>query len=163
MASRKIYILNSVQLKSGFSLIEVLLVLAIVGVLLSGTLFFTNNYYRDTSLQNERQFLMSLLYTARADAMNNIDGLPHGVAFFPAGFSGYVLFSGNDYDSSDILTRKMIPINYPAALAATAPAFITFKQLSGDASYNGEIVLIDTNRANATTGIITNYAGKIGW
>lgn len=163
MALRKTYIPNSVKLKSGFSLTEVLLVLAIVGVLLSGTLFFTNNYYRDIALQNERQFLISLLYTARADAMNNIDGLPHGVAFFPAGFSGYVLFSGNDYESSDISTRKMTPLSYPVTLAAAAPTFITFKQLSGDASFNGELVLIDTNRPHATTGITTNYAGKIGW
>lgn len=163
MALRKIYIPNSVSLKAGFSLIEVLLVLAIVGVLLSGTLFFTNNYYRDTALQNERQLLISLLYTTRADAMNNIEGMPHGVAFFPDGFSGYVLFSGNDYELSDISTRKMMPIDYPVTLAASSPAFITFKQLSGDASYSGELILIDSNRSDATTGIIINYAGKIGW
>lgn len=163
MVLPKIYIPNSVPLQTGFSLIEVLLVLTIVGVLLSGTLFFTNNYYRDTALQNERQLLMSLLYTARADAMNNIDGVPHGVAFFPTGFSGYVLFSGHDYELSDPTTRRTVPIDYPVVLATPAPAFVTFGQLSGDASYNGELVLIDANRSHATTGIIINYAGKIGW
>ncbi len=137
--------------------------LAIVGTLLSGTLFFTNNYYRDMSLQNERRLLISLLYTARADAMNNINEMPHGVAFFPAGFSGYVLFSGNDYDLSNPSTRKMIPTSYPVILETTSPAFITFDQLSGDANYDGELVLIDNNRSNATTGITINYAGKIGW
>lgn len=163
MASRKIYIPNKIQSKIGFSLIEVLLVLAIVGVLLSGTLFFTNNYYRDTALQNERQLLMSLLYTTRADAMNNIDGMPHGVAFFPAGFSGYILFNGHDYELSDPSTRRMIPSNYPVILETISPTFITFDQLSGDASYNGELLLIDTNRSTVTTGIVINYAGKIGW
>ena len=163
MASPKIYTLNLAQVKTGFSLIEVLLVLAMTGILLSGTLFFTNNYYRDTALQNERQLLMSLLYTARAEAMNNIDGKPHGVAFFPDEFSGYVLFTGHDYESSDDSTRKMIPANYPINLSASSPTSITFDQLSGDANYSGDLILIDTNRSNATTLITINYAGKIGW
>lgn len=162
MESHKIYINNFVRRASGFTLIEVLVVLSIITVLVSVSLFFDVSSYRGDAFRAERNVLVVAMQTARADALNNINQEMHGVAINPAGYDGYVIFEGNDYASSNPLLRTEIPAIYPVMLDASSPGEVVFTQLSGNANYTGEIKLIDTQR-NASTSIVINYEGKIGY
>ncbi len=147
----------------GFTLIEVLIVLALITMLAGTSLFFDINIYRGDSFRAERNILVVALQTARADALNNINQKRHGVAIYPAGYKGYVVFEGNDFASSDVSTRKEIPASYAVTLDASSPDEVVFWQLSGDSKdFSGEIILIDSLR-NASATIAINHEGKIGW
>jgi prepilin-type N-terminal cleavage/methylation domain-containing protein len=158
MGLHKIYTNN----KKGFTLIEILVVLGIISALLSSTLFFNFDSYRGDTFRAEGKILQSLLQTARADAMNNINQKPHGVALHPDGYSGYVLFEGEDYEHADVHTLVQIPESYHITLDPDTPQEIVFSQLSGDANFQGEIVLIDIER-HTSTSITVNYEGAISY
>lgn len=144
----------------GFSLIEVLVVLALLGIVLGSTLFFTADTYQRTAFLSERDSLVSLLQTARGKALNNVNQRRHGVALYPVGYRGYVLFEGDTFISSDLASRTFTPASYEVTIDVASSVEIVFEQLSGNASYDGQIILIDQNRM-ATTSIFVNYEGAI--
>jgi prepilin-type N-terminal cleavage/methylation domain-containing protein len=162
MASHKTYTGNEQRRNAGFTLIEVLLVLALVSMIVGLTLFFDVNSYRGDAFHAERNILVVALQSARADALNNINQSRHGVAINPDGYSGYVIFEGNEYASSDSAQRKEIPASYPITLDSTSPNEVVFKQLSGDTTFSGELILLDSLR-NTSTTISINNEGKIGY
>jgi Tfp pilus assembly protein FimT len=143
-------------------LIEVLVVLGIVSVVLSCTLFFNLDNYRGDAFRAEGKMLQSLLQTARANAMNNINQQPHGVALHPDGYGGYVLFEGTNYAHANVHTLVLVPESYHVTLDPATPPEIIFLQLSGNANFQGEIVLVDTTR-QASTSIFVNYEGNISY
>ncbi len=163
MVLRKIYSHKQpVAHTAGFTLIEVIVVVAIMGVVLGASLFFTSSQFKRESLHSERRLLVTALQTARSNAMNNVRQTAHGVALYPDGFNGYVIFSGSSYASRLVGTETKLSSQYPVVLGSGTPHEIVFSQLSGDASYDGEIILIDLS-SHSSTSVNINYAGKIGW
>lgn len=161
MVLHKTYISKEKSVHAGFTLIEVLVVLALLGTVLGATLFFTTSTYQRTAFLSERDSLISVLQNARGKALNNVNQRKHGVAIFPVSYTGYVLFEGDTFLSSDISSRTYTPSAYHITFDDLKPAEIIFDQLSGNASYDGQITLIDGNRL-ATTSIFVNYEGAIG-
>lgn len=161
MALRKILVDRRKALCAGFTLIEVLVVLGIITMIIGATLMFDVNSFRGEAFRGERNTLVVALQTARADALNNINQQKHGVKINPGTFKGYVIFEGDTYASSDAVLRDEIPSLYTIELEPGSPDEVVFSQLSGNASYDGEIVLKDPER-NMTTNIVINHEGKIG-
>lgn len=151
---------NNIVTTLGFTLMEVLLVLAMLTIIASVTMIFSMSMYQSSLLAAERSSLVSVLQTARAHSMQNKLGLAAGVAFDPTGFDGYVLFEGGDFVTSDINTRVPVAHQINISVVLGAPAQIVFTQLSGEASYDGGIILQDTSR-NASTSIAINYEGAL--
>lgn len=145
---------------SGFTLIEALVVLSLVSILASLTLFFDMSQYARGALHSEERLLMSSLIHARTNAQNNVHGIPHGVALHPNGNPEYVIFEGASFLDSNPDTQRSIPSSF--ALSTSTPDEIVFEQLSGDANVDAEIVLIDESR-NARGSFSVNHEGKIGW
>jgi prepilin-type N-terminal cleavage/methylation domain-containing protein len=160
MALHKTYISSKKQFNHGFTLIEVLVVLTLLSIVFGSTLFFTADTYQRTAFLSERDNLVSVLQTARAKALNNVNQSKHGVALYPDGYSGYVVFEGYTLASSDILSRIYIASSYAVIVDGVSPNEIVFEQLSGNASYDGQITLIDQNRM-ATTSFSINHDGAI--
>ena len=160
MASRKIFI-SRLHVSPGFSLMEVLLVLAMLSVIASTTLLFSFSSYQSTLLQAEHETVVTQLQIARAQAQQTKYGLPHGLAFNPAGYAGYVLFSGNSFAVSDTISHVRIPSRAGIATATSTPVEIVFAQLSGSSNFAGEITLHDSIRSSASTTITINYEGAI--
>ena len=150
------------QREVGFTLLEVMMVIGLVTVVLGATLFFDVNNYRGESFRAERSNLVVALQTARADALNNVHQIKHGVAINPNGYAGYVIYEGDSFAVSSPDTRVSIPASYHIELVSPSPSEVVFTQLSGDTAYSGELILRDPTR-NATTSIFINYEGKIGW
>ena len=150
------------MLSGGFTLIEVIVVISIMTVVLSSTLFFNLGSYRGDAFRAEGKMLQTILQTARADSMNNINQRPHGVVFFPSGYDGYITFEGADYAHSEASTSIRIPTTYHVILEPSSPHEIVFSQLSGDTNYQGNIILIDHER-HASTTIGINYEGAISY
>ncbi len=144
----------------GFTLFEVLIVIGMFSVLSSAALFIDLNTYRGDALRDEQQALMTLLQRARADAMNNLDGQPHGVALQPSGYDGWVLFTGESYDVADHSHDERVSNTSHLAIASSSPTELVFEQLSGAANYDGVVTLVDREQ-NKTTSIVLNHEGNI--
>ncbi|MEI7719592.1 MAG: prepilin-type N-terminal cleavage/methylation domain-containing protein [bacterium] len=154
--------------KSGFTLVEVLIVFGIFALLVGLSLCIDPNNYRGDAFRAEESAIVTLLQTARADSLNNIDQRPHGVALFPSDHKGsYVIFEGKEYVSRNQALDEVLDALYPIAIASTSPTEIDFEQLTGDAmragaGYDGDITLLDTERG-ASVSVHINHEGSISW
>ncbi len=129
-----------------FTLIEILIVIGILSVLGAMTLFIDLGSYRGDAFRAERDTVVTLMQKARADALNNIDEAPHGLALFPADHpKSYVLFDGTTY-AADPASHDVVDASYDVGLAPGTPSEVVFEQLSGDANYSGAVTLVDPNR-----------------
>jgi prepilin-type N-terminal cleavage/methylation domain-containing protein len=148
--------------KGGFTLIELLVVIGIITVLAGLVSFVDLNNYRGDAFRAEVAALGSALQTARADALNNIDQNKHGVAIHPGGYNGYVLYEGDSYALRIPALDQKVSASYGVTLSPSSPTEVVFDQLSGDASYDGDITFVDPNRS-ITAAITINHEGRISW
>ncbi len=157
------------RIKFGFTLIEILVVVAIVTIILALGVPIGVDTFKTYTRRSERDIVVSIFERARNMAINNIDESPHGVCFDDVG-RNYVLFSGSAYDPNDS-RNEPIPAssgvsldNFPICRAGQA---IVFAQLSGDLSPprtlpEGELSIRITQDTRVST-ISVNNAGRIEW
>lgn len=160
MELHKIYI-NNISDQYGFTLLEVLIVLMMLSIIASTTIFFSMGFYSQNLLVAQRSQFVSLLQTVRAEAMQNIDNKPHGLAIDTNGNIEYILFSGSNLITSESESRISIPYDPRFQLASETPSEIVFSQLSGESNYEGEILMIDSLRPQSIATITINYEGAI--
>ncbi len=155
MALPKTYISNFV---TGFTLIEVLMVLAMLGFIASATVLFSLSFFNSELLRDEESTLVSLLQTARSNAMHAIDGAAHGVAIDPYGVPEYVLFTGSTLTQA---TKKVAVPHADIVLISTSSlAEIVFAPLSGVVYGAGQITLMRPGSVASST-LTINYEGAI--
>ena len=152
--------MGNAKRRRGFTLLEVLIVLMLVSTIVSLSLFFTLGEYRRAALRAESDTVVTILQSARTAAMNNVGGsVPQGLAFFPVGYAGYVLFRGATFTASDPATREFTPLSYPVTFEVGSPAEVVFAPLAGTTTA-ATIVLIDPETAGSSS-IAINYEGLI--
>jgi Tfp pilus assembly protein FimT len=155
---------SDVKIK-GFTLIEVFIVTGIISLILGLSAFIDLNSYRGDSFRSERGKLVTILQTARSESMNNINQHPHGVVIGPLDHpNSYVSYDGASY--SEAVSKYpesiyVVDMGYPIGISPH-PVEVTFSQLSGDASYSGDITLTDTER-DMNFVISINHEGRINW
>lgn len=155
-------VLRATSSREGFTFIEILVVIGIVSAFASLSLLVDFNSYRGDAFRAEVSSLGGALQTARANALNNINEEKHGVAIHPDGYDGYVIFQGTSYATRNTSLDAQIKASYGVTISPTSPMEIVFDQLSGTTNYDGDIMLIDPNRAmNAALSI--NHEGRISW
>jgi prepilin-type N-terminal cleavage/methylation domain-containing protein len=141
---------------TGFTLVELLIVIALFAMILSLGLVIGFDSYRRDTLIGERNTLISAMQKARSQAINNIGDKSHGFYFDG---SNYVVFKGNSYATRDASEDLVIPKN--PSIIISGMAEVVFGQLTGDASpasYN--IVLTD---GVSSSTISVNGEGRINW
>ena len=111
----------------GFTLIEILLTLAILSVLLGLGLFATIEGYRGSVSRSEREVVMSLLERARSRAMANVGQSSWGLCFVAP---NYILFKGTvckegSFSEATLASEGTVVEGLEGA---------TFAQLSGNAA-----------------------------
>src|SRR5690242_12740236 len=90
----------------GFTLIEMLVAMAVLAVVIKLGLFLSLDFYKGTSYRSEKDVIISVLQKARSQSMNNIDQVQHGVHFTDP--LKYIIFQCEDvtpqcieYDDAD--------------------------------------------------------------
>ena len=145
---------------SGFSVIEVLVVVGIFFIVSGLGLFVSLESYRGSCFNADRDLLVALLERARAESMSNTcygsctDGMPHGVHVDTAN-NTYVIFQGAAYASAD-------PINSsfeanPSIIKTGSD--VVFSELTG-ATVGATFTLSGGGRISTVT-ISTD--GQISW
>lgn len=152
---------------SGFTIIEIIVVLALITLVGGIGLYFGFDSLRSFSFHSDRDNLISVLQHARSLAISNIckgadceEGKPYGVSIKPEEYSSsYVIFQGESYEERD--EEYDIAIEMKSSTKYEGDSEITFEQLSGDTSGTKEITVID-ERGN-TSLISINKEGQIKW
>lgn len=146
---------------AGFTLIEIVITMALLLSILSLGTFMSLDAYRGYAFRSERSLLVSILLRARALSMNNMDGVSHGVCYAQIGGTNYyVTFNGTTCNPS-ALTSSRIEANPAITVTGLSVATpVTFTQLSGTTTDNG-ITLHDG--IHADTAITINHVGTIHW
>lgn len=116
----------------GFTIIEVSVVIALVGMLALFGLFWSREMFDTGSLEGEQHALVSLLNRARSYAFSNREGV-HGVCYDPEEHA-YVTEEDEYTRMSRSITVEGLPtceeggVVFSALSATSAPALITLSQ-----------------------------------
>lgn len=156
--------------RTGFTLLEVLVVIGILTLVAGAGTFFGLESVRGNSFRNDRDMLVAVLQKARSQSTSNMcfgsgcsGGKSHGVRVE----SGqYVIFQGADWASRDSAVDEAISINTGTVTVSgplgVVPYDVVFAQLSGDANpATAEITVVDT--AGHSSLISINGEGRIAW
>jgi prepilin-type N-terminal cleavage/methylation domain-containing protein len=144
----------------GFTYIELIIVMALIGIIGSYSLAINLSGSRQSTVINERNQLVTLvLYKIRSEAIANINESDHGVHIDNQN-KQYLVFSGNNYDFTN-LTNIAIPFGNNKLDVTTNPETdIIFKAISGDAVSSTTISI----RNDKTEALIdVNNLGQINW
>jgi prepilin-type N-terminal cleavage/methylation domain-containing protein len=152
--------------KSGFTLVEVLVVMGMVALVASLGLFVSMDSYRSSNFRGERSALINDLYKARSQALNNVclgtcgGGAPHGVHFE----SGkYTIFQGESFLLRNPLFDEVT--NTDNDISISGPTDIIFSQLAGNVTVTPTgtwNILLTDNGTNLST-ISLNSEGQLKW
>lgn len=144
----------------GFTLLEILIVIAIIGLIAALGLFISMDVYRGFLHRSERDTIVSLLERARSHAMANIGGSAWG---FCALGGNYVVFRGTDYPTgtveTSVATSSALVTNIPYC-GPNPGDVIVFAQLSGTTT--PATISVQQGAAPAAT-ITINDHGTILW
>jgi prepilin-type N-terminal cleavage/methylation domain-containing protein len=137
---------NKSKLASGFTLIEIIIVMIIISSFLLIGSFVNQEIYNQKSLFQEKLLLITILQKVRNKAINNIHESNHGLYIDN---SNYIIFRKFPYNQFD-LTNDIIPKNNNFAITASLDLInnnnqieIIFNQLSGEPANTGQIILSD--------------------
>jgi prepilin-type N-terminal cleavage/methylation domain-containing protein len=152
---------------SGFTLMEVLVVMAIFILIAGIALYVSMDSYRSFVFRSERDTIINVLQRARSQAVSNVclgacngnDGQKHGVHFDTAG-KKYVIFqTTSNYIGRDISVDLVVPINSSTMVfTPNPPADIIFNRLDGSTT-GGSFAISET--AAHSSQIIVNAEGQI--
>lgn len=140
---------------NGFTLIEIVLVIALIALSLGLGWFISLEFYGTYALDAERDTLVSALRKARSQSLRNIGGVPHGLSIMS---DRYTLFFGTSYAARNLAFDENIARS--AGITLAGPAEIVFGQLTATSSASGTVTLSDGVRQRMIT---TNYEGRISW
>lgn len=149
--------LPSTCIRKGFTFIEVLIVIALIGFLAVMGIIIGLDSFQRYDQRSERDLLVSLLEKARSEAVNNIGEHAHGLHFDPASPANYVLFRGNIFGSAPQYDLS-VPRNQ--AVAVSGLTDVVFTQLSGTPTVTPvpDIVISGVN-----SPVTINAEGGINW
>lgn len=148
---------------AGFTLVEMLIVLALVALLASFGLVVGIDSYQRSTFRGEGDVLAAMLQKARSRALANIGQCNHGVRFTE---DSYTLFAEDD-GVCDTQSAAGETTNLEGAVIISGPDAVVFVRLSGNARTGGGdavIILTDPNApANAAVRVTVGENGRIAW
>lgn len=141
-----------------FTLIELLLVLALLGVILGITSVFSISLYRSEGFYSEYRRTMAALQLARANALMGVAGAAHGVRFDGDGIHSFV---GESFSMSDKETHTFSPYVYPVVIDSTSATEVVFQARSGQTE-ESTVSIADRASPSVIHRIQINHEGYIG-
>ena len=143
---------------SGFTLIEVLVTLAVLTIVAGLGMVGTLRPLRSAGIAGERDLIVALMTRARSRAMGNDGDVPHGFCYDPRGTYDVFAVPFSEVNKEEYGT-KSASVNVSGVPACGSGNEIIFSQLSGTTS-PAEIYL---SEGDASTSIEINEEGTLLW
>lgn len=147
----------------GFTLIETLIVLALVAVLAGFGVVFGVDAYERSTFRSHQDFVVSALQKARSRALANIGQCNHGVRLNEGEYTVFVEEDGF-CDTEGIFDEEII---VQGDVSIDGPDEVVFLRLSGDVRIDDEevtIVMTDPNSPNnKEVSVTVGQNGRISW
>lgn len=136
--------------KKGFTIIEILVVLGIIGLLVGIALPSLSKFRSSKALDTTSEGVLVVLSTARGDTLSAKAGEQYGVHFEAGKFVLYTgaTYSGADPDNKEYILENIIEIS------SFTNADVLFDKLTGNTAQDGTVVL-RVKADTATTRTIT--------
>ncbi len=146
----------------GFSLIELLIVIALMGSIFAfGTVMSMRSVARSSVIEERDLFVSLLLSGTRAHAMSNVEESHHGI-YIDNAEKEYVLFTGDTYSASDPDNRVTSFTNPSLSVTnSSSDTTIVFEALSGNVIEGAGTISISGN--DVTQEIVLSEVGQINW
>jgi Tfp pilus assembly protein FimT len=149
----------------GFTLLEALIVLALLITCAALGLFISFSGYRESETRDEREIIVAVLEKARSQAMANLcissacsGGSAHGVSFSDAG--RYVIFEGDEYAARHEDVDELIEAR-DAAVVLSGCNEVDFAARTGDAICTGGSGIRVTDGTGTVWNILLSEYGRI--
>lgn len=147
---------------SGFTLMEIIIVIAIITIISSIVLFNLSNFRNEQDLKNTEMEIVSLLDKARQNTLSSVNSNNYSVHFE---VDKAVLFSGSIYSALDSSNEK---INFNANISIPAidginlgvGSNVTFERLTGETT-GGVLILRLKSDASKQKTITINKTGLV--
>ena len=153
--------LRNTSRRKGFTLIEVIVVIGLLGLIAAIGLFISFDFYKSYSFRSEKSVVISALQKARGQALANINQSNHGVHYGSGAdchlFSKcYVIFEGNTFNAGSDSNNEIQAVS---AVSVNWTSDVLFNQLDGAANS----VTITLTQDTRSITITTNNEGRIDW
>jgi prepilin-type N-terminal cleavage/methylation domain-containing protein len=150
--------MSTIKLKNGFTLIELIIVVALIIMFSALTLPVGFNFYQKSTLKDQAKTLENSLRMAQAMAMSGRGESNAGVIIEEG---QYTVFEGDSYEDRP----ANITIPFPIALSATGPTEVVFEKITGlpiiPAITEEELITITLKFGANSQEININSQGKI--
>lgn len=141
---------------NGFSLIEIIITVALFTLMVGLGLFMSMEAYRGATRRSERDVIVSMLERARSRAMANIDESSWSVCYVDP---NYIIAKGATCDDAHAVDR--VEANPVVVADSTFSGFpVEFAQLTGNVSTNKTITVVQAGKDEPIT---INHEGRINW
>src|SRR3990167_9271230 len=144
----------------GFTLIEVLVVLGILGLLAASALVAVSTLRGGSDLQAEARGLQRVLELAKSKTVASEGDTRYGVYATSTSPHRYILFQGNNYASRVVAEdevynlRDTIEFATPASFGGLSGQEVVFDRIQGSTSNTGNVVLqmkADSNKSSTVS------------
>lgn len=144
-------------MKKAFTTLELLITLALLGIVLSFSIVFAQVSQLRSDLTAQSASLASYLRLAQQDASSGKDGLSHGIHLET---EQYVIFSGDTYNELDPTNTVMtLPptLNLSNITLNGGGADLIFTSPFGETANDGSFDLVSTSSNQSIPFTVTSY------
>ena len=147
--------------KRGFTLLEMLVVIAVIGIMVAVVFSSFSKMKENQVLKNAGEDIISTVNKARTQTLAQLNGLQYGVHFQA---NGVIIFRGAIFNSSDS-NNQITSITSPAVISTitlTGGAVnLYFNKLSGTPNVSGSVIVSSTATPSLTKTITISATGAV--
>ena len=147
-------------MKKGFSLIEILTAIAILGIISSIFVYSFRSQIQEKKLEGEVSAISAKLQEAKNLSQSGKNGQAYGVKF---NIDSYVTFIGASYDANDE-NNVTFTIDPSFKIQNTIPGdddVVIFSKIFGEINTNVDIIISEKNNINNSRMIVIGKLGDI--
>ena len=149
---------NRFRRTAGYSLVELIIVIAVISIIFGIVSVTVSSYAARQSLSSFHQEVIENINTARVSTLASLNDTVYGVY---VGTTSIAFFSGTSYSPSDPNNSYL---NYTSKITATSSlsggtSTVVFDRLTGEASAFGDIIIFD--RSSAAYATVTIFASGL--
>ena len=144
--------------EKGFTLIEMIIALAVLAIIMGLGLFYGMENFRGETFRSEVDTMVGVLQKARSRSMANIKQSPWGVHYEGSPDYTYTIFRGSTYALA--AEKEVVEGGRTAGISPSSLPDVVFTQLSGTTTGTFSATIIEGGR---TGNVKVNYEGTITW